>query len=910
VSRNNRLIERHVGPHGAYWRTYDFEAVPQDLIDRQNLLPDRRNLFAYPLGPGRTADTFQHAGGEVIFHLPNGLLGFLLVDANDRRIDKAPTQIVSDPRRPDRAVEPGVSCMSCHLTGVIPKADQVRAHVARHPAAFGRADAELVRALYPPGAALAKLMAEDAERFRAALERCGGMVTEADPVSAAAGRYEADLDLRTAAAEVGLPPEEFRRRVARSEALARGLGALRGAGGTVPRAVFQQAFGDLARELRLGPLVQPSLVAGSLPDATGDLDPLEGPSSQTNAAAVSPDRRFALLGSADRSVRLVEVATGREVRRFVGHAASVWAVAFAPDGKRALSGSLDGTVRLWDVPTGQELRRLDGHAGLVSAMAFAPDGRRALSVGFDHAVVVWDLDSGRELRRIDGWPSVVHSVAITPDGRRAVVGGDPGLALIDLATGETVRRFDGHTAAVVAVAVAPDGRRVASASDDSTARLWDADTGAELHALRGHAGGAKAVAFAADGRELLTGDGDGTVRRWDTATGIEHGHSAAHAAAVAAAMPAADGRQVLSVGRDSSLAAWALAPAAPPPESRPTTAPAHAPTPLQPIAAVELGGTLAGPVLSPDGRWLYVLDRTAGRLLRLDAATLRTTAGVPAPAGAAFALARDGRGLLVAAPKGQGAASALRVLDAATLAERRSIPLAAEPYDVAAGANGLAFVSGGGAGWADVSVVDAERGTVLARWGGVWARSLLAPTPDGARLLTATQGVTPGRVEALAIPEPLTDRPAVTAAPPEARVGGALTVTPDGRFALCPTGTVLRLAATPADDLRPVADVGPFAAAAVAPDRGTALVLAEDGTLTAFDYPAFKPRAAYRLGVAAFGAVLDAAAGRLYVAGIPLAAVRDRPRARGLGDVIVFDVRNLERTTEAQRIPRQNTGKK
>jgi DNA-binding beta-propeller fold protein YncE len=288
------------------------------------------------------------------------------------------------------------------------------------------------------------------------------------------------------------------------------------------------------------------------------------------------------------------------------------------------------------------------------------------------------------------------------------------------------------------------------------------------------------------------------------------------------------------------------------------------------------------------------LDRTAGRLLRLDAATLRTTAGVPAPAGAAFALARDGRGLFVTAPKGQGATGALRVLDPATLTERQATSLAAEPYDVAAGANGLVFVSGGGTGWADISVIDAERGTVLARWGGVWARSLLAPTPDGARLLTATQGVTPGRVEALAIPEPLTDRPAVTAAPPEARVGGALAVTPDGRFALCPTGTVLRLAAG-GDDLRPAADVGPFAAADVAPDRGTALVLADDGTLTAFDYPAFKPRATYRLGVAAFGAALDAAAGRLYVAGIPLAAVRDRPRARGLGDMIVFDVREVLR---------------
>src|SRR6516225_2946541 len=158
--------------------------------------------------------------------------------------------------------------MSCHVTGILPKTDQVRAHVAKNPAAYSRADAELIRALYPPESVLKKLMDEDAERFRKALEQCGAKVTEPDPVSAAALRFEADVDLRTAAAEAGLPPEEFRQRVIRSESLTRSLGALRVAGGTVQRQVFQQAFGDLARELRLGALVQPSLVAGSLPHNT------------------------------------------------------------------------------------------------------------------------------------------------------------------------------------------------------------------------------------------------------------------------------------------------------------------------------------------------------------------------------------------------------------------------------------------------------------------------------------------------------------------------------------------------------------------------------------------------------------------------------------------------------------------
>ncbi len=86
VSRNNRLIERHASPYGSYWRSYDFANNS-----------DRRNLFAHPLGPGPNANDFEYDGGEVIFHLPNGLHAFLLVDGRGRRLDKAPSAIVSDP---------------------------------------------------------------------------------------------------------------------------------------------------------------------------------------------------------------------------------------------------------------------------------------------------------------------------------------------------------------------------------------------------------------------------------------------------------------------------------------------------------------------------------------------------------------------------------------------------------------------------------------------------------------------------------------------------------------------------------------------------------------------------------------------------------------------------------------------
>lgn len=85
-----------------------------------------------------------------------------------------------------------------------------------------------------------------------------------------------------------------------------------------------------------------------------------GHSDDVNSVAFSPDGWYALSGSNDKTLKLWDIATGREIRTFKGHSKMVYSVAFSPDGRYALSGSWDSTLKLWDIATGREIRAFKG----------------------------------------------------------------------------------------------------------------------------------------------------------------------------------------------------------------------------------------------------------------------------------------------------------------------------------------------------------------------------------------------------------------------------------------------------------------------------------------------------------------------------------------------------------------------
>ena len=125
--------------------------------------------------------------------------------------------------------------------------------------------------------------------------------------------------------------------------------------------------------------------------------------SYVYAVAFSPDGQTIAVGTGyPHTIRVLDVATGHEVRRLAGQTDQMTSLVFiAHDGIFA-SGGADNTITLWDVPSGKELATLVGHTGPVRCVAADADGRLLASGSQDTTIRLWDMMTGAELSVIRG----------------------------------------------------------------------------------------------------------------------------------------------------------------------------------------------------------------------------------------------------------------------------------------------------------------------------------------------------------------------------------------------------------------------------------------------------------------------------------------------------------------------------
>lgn len=157
-------------------------------------------------------------------------------------------------------------------------------------------------------------------------------------------------------------------------------------------------------------------------DSGTQLRALKVPES-TTCIELSPDAKI-LAFDVKYKIYLVDTDTGKRIGKpLKGHRWDIQELAFSGDGKVLVSGSRDSTVRVWDVATGKEAYPPKWHVDAIESIALSPDGKYVGAASAEvNEIFIWPIESRRRLQKLKTKEQMI-GIAFSPDGKWLASGG-------------------------------------------------------------------------------------------------------------------------------------------------------------------------------------------------------------------------------------------------------------------------------------------------------------------------------------------------------------------------------------------------------------------------------------------------------------------------------------------------------
>lgn len=225
------------------------------------------------------------------------------------------------------------------------------------------------------------------------------------------------------------------------------------------------------------------------------------------------------LAAPNGLVSIWKVSDNTLVSTLLGHRGSrVQSLAFSPDGSRLATASADATVKVWSLTTGKLERALTGYASGMVGAAFTADGTQLVVAPIRGALEVWEVATWNRVTSI-ALTGAHYGFEYSPSANLVALGGSSGaVTIVDLNTGKLVRQMNQGGLTVSSLAFDSDGTTLVTASLSGWAMVWDVTTGLLITKLGDPQDPITAVKWSNDGKTLATGHESGRIRLWTRET--------------------------------------------------------------------------------------------------------------------------------------------------------------------------------------------------------------------------------------------------------------------------------------------------------------------------------------------------------------------------------------------------------
>ena len=253
----------------------------------------------------------------------------------------------------------------------------------------------------------------------------------------------------------------------------------------------------------------------------------KGHNASVKTIAISNDGKYIVTGSRDKSVKLWDKVSGRELRSFLGHAHTVNSVRFSNDSKIIATSSADNTAKVWNVITGKEIFSTPTEPNYMTDIAISPDGKILASAGYNNTAKIWDINSKKLLQEIevnaDQGSGYGTNLTYSSDGKWLAIGED----------NKTVKVYECQTwnlkytftptegwcgGCGTLVNFSSDSKYLVKLSHNSKVEKFDLNTGQLAQWYGNEFDDIAAVSFNADNK-LLMAASQKEIFIWDTKTG-------------------------------------------------------------------------------------------------------------------------------------------------------------------------------------------------------------------------------------------------------------------------------------------------------------------------------------------------------------------------------------------------------